>query len=82
MRRYVRSDSRHKLARIFEAKPETCSETSRTRTDAVESDVTEANSEVIKKEDENDWNREEENWSGRVDLNHRLHGPEPCALPS
>ena len=21
-------------------------------------------------------------WSGRVDLNHRLHGPEPCALPS
>ena len=25
---------------------------------------------------------ERENWSGRVDLNHRLHGPEPCALPS
>jgi len=23
-----------------------------------------------------------ESWSGRVDLNHRLHGPEPCALPS
>jgi hypothetical protein len=24
----------------------------------------------------------ENDWSGRVDLNHRLHGPEPCALPS
>jgi hypothetical protein len=22
-----------------------------------------------------------EYWSGRVDLNHRPHGPEPCALP-
>src|SRR5664280_1228663 len=21
-------------------------------------------------------------WSGRVDLNHRSHGPKPCALPS
>ena len=27
-------------------------------------------------------NTEEVRWSGRVDLNHRLHGPEPCALPS
>lgn len=23
-----------------------------------------------------------ERWSGRLDLNQRLHGPEPCALPS
>ncbi len=23
-----------------------------------------------------------EGWSGRLDLNQRLHGPEPCALPS
>jgi len=23
-----------------------------------------------------------EEWSGRLDLNQRLHGPEPCALPS
>src|SRR2546422_1858804 len=25
--------------------------------------------------------RAEEHWSGREDLNLRLHGPEPCALP-
>jgi hypothetical protein len=25
--------------------------------------------------------RGEDNWSGRLDLNQRLHGPEPCALP-
>jgi hypothetical protein len=34
--------------------------------------------EDIVNEDENS----SEKWSGRVDLNHRLHGPEPCALPS
>jgi len=27
-------------------------------------------------------NAREGNWSGRLDLNQRLHGPEPCALPS
>jgi len=27
-------------------------------------------------------NEKEERWSGRLDLNQRLHGPEPCALPS
>jgi len=27
-------------------------------------------------------NSREERWSGRLDLNQRLHGPEPCALPS
>ncbi len=27
-------------------------------------------------------NAKDERWSGRLDLNQRLHGPEPCALPS
>ncbi len=27
-------------------------------------------------------NAREKIWSGRLDLNQRLHGPEPCALPS
>jgi len=27
-------------------------------------------------------NAKEGKWSGRLDLNQRLHGPEPCALPS
>jgi len=27
-------------------------------------------------------NAREGRWSGRLDLNQRLHGPEPCALPS
>ena len=27
-------------------------------------------------------NSGKERWSGRLDLNQRLHGPEPCALPS
>jgi len=27
-------------------------------------------------------NERDERWSGRLDLNQRLHGPEPCALPS
>jgi hypothetical protein len=37
---------------------------------------------VVMETEEITENNEEGNWSGRVDLNHRLHGPEPCALPS
>lgn len=80
--RYVKSESQEQLQRLFGAKTETFPETLRTGTDDIESDVTETNSEVIEKEDETEWKREKGKWSGRVDLNHRLHGPEPCALPS
>jgi hypothetical protein len=66
--RYIKSDSREQLERIFGAKTETFTETLRNATgDEVD--------EVIENEDGSEW-------SGRVDLNHRLHGPEPCALPS
>ena len=66
--RYIKSDSREQLERLFRAKTETFTETLRHTTD-------DEVDEVIENEDGSDW-------SGRVDLNHRLHGPEPCALPS
>jgi integrase len=66
--RYIKSDSREQLERIFGAKTETFTETLRNGTD-------DEGNEVIENESGIDW-------SGRVDLNHRLHGPEPCALPS
>src|SRR5215471_4167714 len=66
--RYIKSDSREQLERLFRPKTETFTETLRDGTD----DVVD---EVIENEGGSDW-------SGRVDLNHRLHGPEPCALPS
>jgi hypothetical protein len=64
--RYIKSDSRERLERLFRAKTETFTETLRNGTDNDVNEVIENGSE----------------WSGRVDLNHRLHGPEPCALPS
>jgi hypothetical protein len=66
--RYIKSDSQEQLERIFRAKTETSTETLRNGTD-------DEGNEVIENESGSDW-------SGRVDLNHRLHGPEPCALPS
>jgi len=66
--RYIRSDSQEQLERIFGAKTGTFSGTLSTGTDDDMSEVVE--------------NLEEWKWSGRVDLNHRPHGPEPCALPS
>jgi integrase len=66
--RYINSDSREQLERLFGAKTETFSETLRDGTDDEMGEVVE--------------NLGENEWSGRVDLNHRLHGPEPCALPS
>lgn len=57
------------------AKTATLADTLRTDSDGTQS-------KMIEKVDGNKWKIEEENWSGRVDLNHRLHGPEPCALPS
>ena len=66
--RYINSDSREQLERLFGAKTETFSETLRDGTDDELDEVVE--------------NLGVNEWSGRVDLNHRLHGPEPCALPS
>ena len=66
--RYIKNDSREQLERLFGAKPETFTETLR---DGTDDEVNEVFEKAIK-----------EDWSGRVDLNHRLHGPEPCALPS
>jgi hypothetical protein len=66
--RYIKSDSREQLMRLFKTKTETFTETLRTGSDA-------GKTEVVKK-------ISGKKWSGRVDLNHRLHGPEPCALPS
>ena len=66
--RYIKSDAQEQLERIFGAKTETFTETLRYGSD-------DERSEVFEKVDGSDW-------SGRVDLNHRLHGPEPCALPS
>jgi hypothetical protein len=66
--RYIKSDSREQLERLFGAKTETFTGTLRVGSDG-------ERSEVFEKVDGSEW-------SGRVDLNHRLHGPEPCALPS
>jgi hypothetical protein len=66
--RYIRSDSREQLERLFGAKTETFAETLCNGTDDADAEVVE--------------NVDGSKWSGRVDLNHRLHGPEPCALPS
>ena len=72
--RYIKSDAQEQLERIFGAKTETFTETLCTGTDDSHNEAIED----IVIEDKNS----SENWSGRVDLNHRLHGPEPCALPS
>jgi integrase len=72
--RYIKSDSQEQLERIFGAKTETFTETLCTGTGDSHNEAIED----IVIEDKNS----SENWSGRVDLNHRLHGPEPCALPS
>jgi len=66
--RYIKSDSREQLERLFGAKTETFTETLRDGTHDEADEVIE--------------NESGSKWSGRVDLNHRLHGPEPCALPS
>ena len=73
--RYVKSDSREQLERLFGAKPETFTETLRYAANDRVADV-------IEKVSESNEIQTIEKWSGRVDLNHRLHGPEPCALPS
>ena len=66
--RYIKSDSAEQLKRVFEREAGTFAGTQRS-----ESSV--EKTEVVKK-------ISGKKWSGRVDLNHRLHGPEPCALPS
>jgi hypothetical protein len=69
-----KSDSQEQLRKFFEGQTETFSETLHDGTGDTKTEVIED----IVNEDENS----SEKWSGRVDLNHRLHGPEPCALPS
>jgi integrase len=66
--KYLDGDSKEQLQKLFEAKSETFSET-------LDKRVGIAEGQVANKFGGSDW-------SGRVDLNHRLHGPEPCALPS
>ena len=66
--RYIKSDSGDQLERLFGAKTETFPETLAYAGNATDT-------QVVK-------NSGGSKWSGRVDLNHRLHGPEPCALPS
>ena len=72
--RYIRSDSREQLERLIGAKTETFTETLQKQASVGKTQVAEVTN----------FSRElvEAKWSGRVDLNHRLHGPEPCALPS
>ena len=65
--RYITNDAKEQLKKLFN-EGETFGETLR-------GDVT------LKREQAAEKTRISE-WSGRVDLNHRLHGPEPCALPS
>jgi hypothetical protein len=66
--RYIKSDSEEQLKRLFEVKTETFTETLRFGSRA-------GKTQLVKRFGGS-------KWSGRVDLNHRLHGPEPCALPS
>jgi FKBP-type peptidyl-prolyl cis-trans isomerase 2 len=66
--RYNKSDSAEQLKRVFDRQAGTFAGTQQTK-------ATSERTEVVKRV-------KEKKWSGRVDLNHRLHGPEPCALPS
>ncbi len=66
--RYIKDDGDAPLKALFGAKSETLGETLSTGT--------------RKKRRQVVGNSRKEIWSGRLDLNQRLHGPEPCALPS
>jgi integrase len=66
--RYIKSDSKEQLKRLFAGKTETFTETLPQQLRAKRTQVA--------------GKFGGSKWSGRVDLNHRLHGPEPCALPS
>ena len=66
--RYIKSDLEEQLVRVFGAQTGTFAGTLSEESDAEERQVVD--------------NFDGKKWSGRVDLNHRLHGPEPCALPS
>jgi integrase len=66
--KYIKNDSDEQLKRLFEVKTETFTET---QFDEEVSETRQIAGMLTGSE-----------WSGRVDLNHRPHGPEPCALPS
>ncbi len=66
--RYIKGDGDAPLRDLLGAKSETLGETLLTVTRGKRRQVA--------------GNSREERWSGRLDLNQRLHGPEPCALPS
>ena len=66
--KYIKSDSQGAMAEAFRGKPDPFTATLRDEDNTKQRQI--INKLGGKK------------WSGRVDLNHRLHGPEPCALPS
>ena len=66
--RYIKDDGDAPLRGLFGFQSETLGETL-----SMEADRKQSQSVGKSKEDE---------WSGRLDSNQRLHGPEPCALPS
>ena len=66
--KYLGGDAQEQLKRLFGGKTETFTETQAVTRRAKRTQVA--------------VNAKKGKWSGRVDLNHRLHGPEPCALPS
>jgi len=65
--RYIKDDGDAPLRAILEAETETFTETFSGEDQEKRVSV---------------GNAREKKWSGRLDLNQRLHGPEPCALPS
>ena len=65
--RYIKNDSREQLQRLFGAKAETFTETLH---EGIDDEASEVSEKAIRSD-----------WSGRVDLNHRPHAPQACALP-
>jgi len=65
--RYIKDDGDAPLRDLLRAKSETLGETFLSEDQETKVSV---------------GNVRGEKWSGRLDLNQRLHGPEPCALPS
>ncbi len=65
--RYIKDDGDAPLRDLLRAKSETLGETFLSEDQETKVSV---------------GNVKGEKWSGRLDLNQRLHGPEPCALPS
>ena len=65
--RYIKSDSREQLAKLFDIQPGTFAGTPH-------AGERRGRRQVVR-------NARRKGWSGRVDLNHRPHAPQACALP-